>query len=69
MHLVSLISVIFSPRVRTVEGMCWSVSLGRGQRAAGLVFTYMGDIANVSQRQTELEKHNAFPWNLFSLIE
>lgn len=68
MHLVSLISVIFSSTVRTVECMCWHVSLGRGQRMTGLVFTYIGDIANVSQRQTKLEKDNVFSWNLFSPV-
>lgn len=54
MHLVSPVSVIFSSRVRTVECMCWHVSLGRGHGMAGLMFTYIGDIANVSQRQTNL---------------
>lgn len=54
MHLVSPVSVIFSSRVRTVECMCWHVSLGRGQGMAGVMFTYIGDIANVSQRQTNL---------------
>ena len=53
-HLVRPVSVIFSSRVRTVECMCWHVSLGRGQGMEGVMFTYIGDIANVSQRQTNL---------------
>lgn len=68
MHLLSPISVTFSSTVRTVGCMCWYARLGRGQRMASLVFTYIVDIANVSQRLTKFEECSVFPWNLFSLV-
>lgn len=67
MHLVGPVSVIFSSRVRTVECMCWHVSLGRGQGMEGVMFTNIGDIANVSQRQTNLR--SAMPSHgIYSLL-